>query len=210
MHEHICQGSMLRPGIWINSSVTHALIAIIRCAVRGLLHCHLASSQTEGMLVSCSIPSALFSTPCLPEMVALALKYCHQACGLNSNGRDNTPGILEGEVSVRTFLRRGAMASSRGSLPVRKGTTCSSSRVKRSFTLSSPFHDSRCVLRSMKHTCGSPSPYHLHAPPVLPQHQNTGLHSSHLGVTEQKYFAKWGDQGLSSMTARPKMATTDP
>ena len=33
--------------------------------------------------------------------------------------------------------------------------------AKRSFTLSSPFHDSRCVLRSMKTVPGSPGPYQL-------------------------------------------------
>jgi len=35
--------------------------------------------------------------------------------------------------------------------------------MKRSFTLSSPFQLSRCVLRSTKHSFGSPWSYHLRA-----------------------------------------------
>ena len=60
-----------------------------------------------------------------------------------------------------TFFRSCSAASSSFRFPVRNGTTCASLSVNRSLTDSSPFQLSRCVLRSTKHSDGSPSPYHL-------------------------------------------------
>ena len=73
-------------------------------------------------------------------------------------------GELPGPELFRCFLAsasiRRASSISHVCWPVRKGTTRSCGSVNRSFTLSSPVHDSLCVLRSTKTTppVGS-SPY---------------------------------------------------
>ena len=54
------------------------------------------------------------------------------------------------------MARRSSAASAGVYLPSRKGTTQGSGSAKRSLTDSSPFQDSRWVLRSMKQILGLP------------------------------------------------------
>jgi len=58
-----------------------------------------------------------------------------------------------------TLARRSASACSIVYVCSRNGTTFSSGSTMRSFTLSSPFQLSRCVLRSTNTIFGSPDPY---------------------------------------------------